>query len=334
MGQTKVAEFYYRKSLEEYNGTTDELPFYSQTAFNLSNLLYDKNDYEGALKVLLPVIAKMNEHEGNLFIPSVELPKLYLSMGRNLVALGRYEEGEQHYQEAIEAYKRDKSRYDIEIGGTDFTNDTAFYALKHNISLFASISYLDQGLYDQASSWLEESKENLRYLQEHFDTTRYNIPQRLLRQQLTEARLLVHQGKTEEAERIFRQFYTPDSKVGGKTKLECGQYLLDTRQWQEAIELYQQLDTNTVDAHKTTLDSIKGRTLFLYTDGVPEATDSENRMFGTERMLGALNREWEAAPETILNNVTKAVNRFVNDAEQFDDLTMLCLEYKGPQQTA
>lgn len=71
MGQTKVAEFYYRKSLEEYNGTTDELPFYSQTAFNLSNLLYDKNDYEGALKVLLPVIAKMKEHEGNLFIPSV-----------------------------------------------------------------------------------------------------------------------------------------------------------------------------------------------------------------------------------------------------------------------
>ena len=42
----------------------------------------------------------------------MELPKLYLSMGRNLVALGRYEEGEQHYQEAIEAYKRDKSRYD------------------------------------------------------------------------------------------------------------------------------------------------------------------------------------------------------------------------------
>jgi len=264
MGQTKVAEFYYRKSFEEYNGTTDELPFYSQTAFNLSSLLYDKNDYEGALKVLLPVIAKMKEHEGNLFIPSVELPKLYLSMGRNLVALGRYEEGEQHYQEAIEAYKRDKSRYDIEIGGTDFTNDTAFYALKHNISLFASISYLDQGLYDQASSWLEESKENLRYLQEHFDTTRYNIPQRLLRQQLTEARLLVHQGKTEEAERIFRQFYTPDSKVGGKTKLECGQYLLDTRQWQEAIELYQQLDTNAVDAHKTTLDDITQRLVPQY----------------------------------------------------------------------
>ena len=77
-----------------------------------------------------------------------------------------------------------------------------------------------------------------------------------------------------------------------------------------------------------------GDRLFLYTDGVPEATDSENHMFGTERMLEALNREWEAAPQTILNNVTKAVNGFVNDAEQFDDLTMLCLEYKGPRQEA
>jgi sigma-B regulation protein RsbU (phosphoserine phosphatase) len=66
-----------------------------------------------------------------------------------------------------------------------------------------------------------------------------------------------------------------------------------------------------------------GDRLFLYTDGVPEATDSENRMLGTERMLEALNREWEAAPQTILSNVTKAVNTFVNDAEQFDDLTML-----------
>ena len=73
-----------------------------------------------------------------------------------------------------------------------------------------------------------------------------------------------------------------------------------------------------------------GDKLFLYTDGVPEATDAENRMFGTERMLEALNREPGAAPEQMLKNVRAAVDGFVKDAEQFDDLTMLCLEYKGP----
>ena len=72
-----------------------------------------------------------------------------------------------------------------------------------------------------------------------------------------------------------------------------------------------------------------GDKIFVYTDGVPEATDSEGKMFGTERMLGALNEEAEASPQVILNHVSRAVECFVKDAEQFDDLTMLCLEYKG-----
>ena len=72
-----------------------------------------------------------------------------------------------------------------------------------------------------------------------------------------------------------------------------------------------------------------GAKLFLYTDGVPEATDTRNRMFGTERMLEALNEEPDAAPEKILQNVRKSVDGFVRLAEQFDDLTMLCMEYTG-----
>ena len=74
-----------------------------------------------------------------------------------------------------------------------------------------------------------------------------------------------------------------------------------------------------------------GSRLFLYTDGVPEATDANGEMFGMNRMLAALNIAPDAAPETILRNVRKAVDGFVRDAEQFDDLTMLCLEYKGRQ---
>ena len=72
-----------------------------------------------------------------------------------------------------------------------------------------------------------------------------------------------------------------------------------------------------------------GAKIFVYTDGVPEATDAENAMFGAARMLAALNAEPEAGPERILRNVRHAVDAFVREAEQFDDLTMLCLEYKG-----
>ena len=72
-----------------------------------------------------------------------------------------------------------------------------------------------------------------------------------------------------------------------------------------------------------------GSKVFVYTDGVPEATSVGNELFGTQRMLDALNEEPEAAPEVILRNVARAVEGFTKDTEQFDDLTMLCVEYKG-----
>jgi len=75
-----------------------------------------------------------------------------------------------------------------------------------------------------------------------------------------------------------------------------------------------------------------GSKLFLYTDGVPEAANAENKMFGMERMVDALNKDVEASPEGILKNVRNAVDDFVQNAEQFDDLTMLCIEYYGKQQ--
>ena len=75
-----------------------------------------------------------------------------------------------------------------------------------------------------------------------------------------------------------------------------------------------------------------GSRLFLYTDGVPEATDADNEMFGTDRMLAALNVDPVAHPKEILKNVRGAVDGFVKEAEQFDDLTMLCIEYKGPEE--
>ena len=81
--------------------------------------------------------------------------------------------------------------------------------------------------------------------------------------------------------------------------------------------------------HNYELQMKPGSKLFVYTDGVAEASNSQDELFGTERMLEALNSEPDADPVTLLGNVKKAVDRFVGDAEQFDDLTMLCLEYKG-----
>ena len=78
------------------------------------------------------------------------------------------------------------------------------------------------------------------------------------------------------------------------------------------------------------IDLTPGAKLFVYTDGVPEATNADSELFGSERMLDALNHNGDAGPEELLQGVRRAVDSFVGDAEQFDDLTMLCLEYRSP----
>ena len=82
-----------------------------------------------------------------------------------------------------------------------------------------------------------------------------------------------------------------------------------------------------VKYHEHSLQMYPGSKLFVYTDGVPEATDAENALFGTTRMLEALNAHANESPKQILHGVRQAVNEFVSDMEQFDDLTMMCLEY-------
>ena len=72
-----------------------------------------------------------------------------------------------------------------------------------------------------------------------------------------------------------------------------------------------------------------GDQIFVYTDGLLEATNEAGEMFGKDRMIEALNHSTGGGPEEVLTAVRQAVDAFVGDAEQFDDLTMLCLEYFG-----
>ena len=75
----------------------------------------------------------------------------------------------------------------------------------------------------------------------------------------------------------------------------------------------------------------KGDKLFLYTDGLPEAANAGAEMFGTGRMIEALNANANLGPREILSGMKSVVDVFVGDAEPFDDLTMLCLEYARKQ---
>ncbi|MBR2207624.1 MAG: SpoIIE family protein phosphatase, partial [Synergistaceae bacterium] len=74
-----------------------------------------------------------------------------------------------------------------------------------------------------------------------------------------------------------------------------------------------------------------GDILYIYTDGVAEATNSAEELYGTDRMIDALNKNADAPIEEILADVKKDVDDFTGDAPQFDDITMLGIKYYGQE---
>ena len=75
-----------------------------------------------------------------------------------------------------------------------------------------------------------------------------------------------------------------------------------------------------------------GDTIYLYTDGVTEATDLCNKLYGETRLQELLNKHTGAAAKDICAAVKSDVDAFAGEAEQFDDITMLCLTWRGPQE--
>jgi sigma-B regulation protein RsbU (phosphoserine phosphatase) len=81
---------------------------------------------------------------------------------------------------------------------------------------------------------------------------------------------------------------------------------------------------------QTEFDLEPGDMVYVYTDGVTEATDAHNVLYGEKRMLVALNNNTDKDPTNLLPAVREDIDEFVGDAPQFDDITMLCMIYMGP----
>lgn len=73
----------------------------------------------------------------------------------------------------------------------------------------------------------------------------------------------------------------------------------------------------------------KGDSIYLYTDGVTDTINIQEEMYGEDKLEVVLNTYKEESPEEILHAVKKELENFAGEAEQFDDVTMLCMKYKG-----
>ena len=129
-----------------------------------------------------------------------------------------------------------------------------------------------------------------------------------------------------------------DLKTGKLTASNAGHEYPIIKKPGEKFELYKDKHCFIVGGKKKMtykeyeMDLEPGTVIFVYTDGVPEAKNAENKMYGLDATVDALNKEVDADVETLVKNVQGSVSDFVKDAEQFDDLTALCIEYCGPME--
>ena len=73
------------------------------------------------------------------------------------------------------------------------------------------------------------------------------------------------------------------------------------------------------------IDSIKGRTLFIYTDGLNEAENIEQQQFGDDRLLEILRKDNNSSSRQLIEQIAKEIGKFRQEAQPNDDLTMMCL---------
>jgi len=253
--QYKAAEFQLRKSLEAFSGDETELTTYATSVRALSQLLLERHDYAEALKVLMPAMEVIKAHESStlMLLPS-STSSLYTMMGNCLVELGRYDEADQHYREAIDSYERNQSL--LFIDGESIDSDTTFVEVKVKAAEEAALAYIDQQQYDKAAKWLPIARENYRWLQEHVDINQPQYHWYSFAMAFIEARLLYHQGRADEAYQTFQTCLDDITKLSVKEIRGCGQFLLETHHWQEVFGMFQRLDSTAFDSSQLTLEDI------------------------------------------------------------------------------
>jgi len=108
-------------------------------------------------------------------------------------------------------------------------------------------------------------------------------------------------------------------------------YLMKANGSIELLPLSRDIVAGAIEDYEYTENKLQlehGDTLFLYTDGVTEATDIDYKEYGDKNLEALLKQQTQANCQQIIDKVKADVKEFVGDAEQSDDITLLALKRK------
>ena len=243
LGQEKAYEFWIKKTIESYQGGNNGITPYLWGSLKYATELRNKGDYEGSIKVIIPALDVIEQHDDehfNLMISDDMPTKLNGIMASDLVALGKTDEAEKKFQTAINSYINAAKFLKIDY---ETKTDTSYYYTAVELDLEAAKAYIKAMQYDRAQQWLEKTKQTIAESEQYTDSLRKDRDAFLFDVHLMDALVLTHQGKAAEAERAYAACLEKKQANNPSTINMRLQYLKAARRYQDIPALFHQFDS-------------------------------------------------------------------------------------------
>lgn len=244
-GQYRLAEIYYRKALESDIESDRDLVSYIKVARRLSELLLVKGDYEGALRIAVPAIAKMNEKNVG---SDIDFAILLNNIGCCQLNLGRDEEANKSFITARGHYA---NRWQTDSTSRGFQEAVIG-------TVYTSMAYINMRRYAESIYWIDRTEMLLDKYRQRPDARSEYFDEYQGRIEIMRAVALQGLDKKAEARKAYQAFLKTNYSKTGPGRINANDYLVAAERYAEAASNYQVLDKTLHDwGMEPSLDNIQ-----------------------------------------------------------------------------
>lgn len=228
-GQLRTSEWCWQKNMVARNLSSEDLYYYFETAASLSNLLVNKNNYEGALRVALPAVTKMEETNSDL---DLEHAILHESIGRCQLSLGSDDEAAVSYDLAFKKY--------MQMADADSTAE----GLRHAIidAFNTALSYQHAKRFQEALTWVNRTDSLLAPFRARPGADEAFADHVQMRLNLQYAAALQPLGRIDEAAAAYQAYEATKYGKSSYGRIDATTYLMEAKRYEEAANYYRELD--------------------------------------------------------------------------------------------
>ena len=243
--QYRTSEFYYKKVIDGKIETAQDSMAYVKSARRLSELLLVKGDYEGALRVAMPAVKKLQETG---YGSDIDYAILLNNIGCCQLNLGHGEEAQESFYSARE--------YFVNRWSTDSTARGLQEAVIGTV--YTSLAYINTRRFDEAVYWIDRTEMLLGLYSEKPDARREYFDEYQGRIEIMRAVAMQGLNRTAEAAKAYKAFLQTEFSKTNTGRIYANDYLMAAGLYTEAADNYRYLDQMIEDwGLEPSLDNIQ-----------------------------------------------------------------------------